>query len=97
MRARLRVESTDGETVVVTAAVADFIRWERQYKRKTSELAASWGLEDWAYIAWAALKRGKGTALAFDEWQQTVSAVELDEDETAVPTSPAASAISSSS
>lgn len=95
MKARLRVESTDGETVVVSAAVADFIRWERQYKRKSSELVAAWALEDWAYIAWAALRRGKGTALTFDEWQQTVSAVELADEESAVPTQPGASTVSS--
>lgn len=97
MKARLRVETSDGETTTVTAAVADFIRWERQYKRRTSDLAASWSLEDWAYLAWSSMRRTKATSATFDDWSQTLVSVELQETEEPTPTSPEASGGASSS
>ena len=92
MKATFRIETTEGETLSVTTAVSDFIRWERQYKRKTSELLESWSLEDWTYLAWASLRRSKGTSLSFDDWQAGVLSVELADGEETRPTPPVASA-----
>ena len=50
MKANVTIETTSG-THQVTIAVPDFIRWEKQYKTRTSELATSWRMEDWTFLA----------------------------------------------
>jgi len=80
MRAQVSVENVDGDVEHVTIAVPDFIRWEKTYKTKTSDLASSWRMEDWTFLAWASLKRTGGTDLKFDEWTLTVLEVRLEDD-----------------
>jgi hypothetical protein len=84
MKASVTVETTAG-TMPVTIAVPDFIRWEKQYKTRTSELAESWRMEDWTFLAWSALKRTGEIDARFEDWQLDVLEVRL-EDDAARPT-----------
>ena len=85
MKATVTVETTDGESTRVVIAVPDFIRWEKQYKARTSELASTWRMEDWTFLAWASLKRGGDIDSKFEDWQLEVLEVRL-EDDAARPT-----------
>jgi hypothetical protein len=91
MKQRLHVAMLDGDELDVVAAAPDFIRWEKQYKRKTSSLAGEWATEDWAFLAWAALKRQRSTADTFDDWLGGVLEVMPSDQEPVRPTPPAAS------
>jgi hypothetical protein len=72
VKQRLHVAMQDGDALDVVAAAPDFIRWEKQYKRKTSSLAVEWATEDWSFLAWAALRRQRSVADTFDEWMAGV-------------------------
>ena len=85
MKATVTVETTDGESTRVVIAVPDFIRWEKQYKARTSELASTWRMEDWTFLAWASLKRCGDIDSKFEDWQLEVLEVRL-EDDAARPT-----------
>jgi hypothetical protein len=80
MKAHVTLEMTDGNVHQVTITPPDFIRWEKTYKSRTSELAASWKMEDWMYLAWCALKRGGEAGDKFDDWQLEVAEVRLEDD-----------------
>jgi hypothetical protein len=84
MKANVTIETTSG-THQVTIAVPDFIRWEKQYKTRTSELATSWRMEDWTFLAWSSLKRSGDVDAKFEDWQLDVLEVRL-EDDAARPT-----------
>jgi hypothetical protein len=85
VKATVTVETTDGESTRVVIAVPDFIRWEKQYKARTSELATTWRMEDWTFLAWASLKRVGDIDAKFEDWQLQVLEVRL-EDDAARPT-----------
>ena len=85
MKAVVTVEMSSGTTHAVTIAVPDFIRWEKTYKTRTSELAESWKMEDWTFLAWSSLKRRNEVSATFDEWVADVAEVRL-EDDAARPT-----------
>ena len=80
MKATVTVETADGDSARVTIAVPDFIRWEKHYKTRTSDLATSWRMEDWTFLAWSSLKRTGQTDLKFDDWQLEVVEVRLEDD-----------------
>ena len=85
MKATVAVETTDGQTRTVVIAVPDFIRWEKTYKGKTSDLASSWRMEDWTFLAWSSLNRAGEVDAKFEDWQLDVLEVRL-EDDAARPT-----------
>ena len=85
MKAVVTVEMSSGAVQIVTIAVPDFIRWEKTYKTRTSQLAESWSMEDWSYLAWSSLKRRNEVSVGFDEWVGDVAEVRL-EDDAARPT-----------
>jgi len=91
MRANVSIDTADGQTHQVVIAVPDFIRWEKQYKAKTSDLGTSWRMEDWTFLAWSSLKRAGTVTATFDDWQLEVLEVRL-EDDAARPTRGGASA-----
>lgn len=98
MKQRLHVAMQDGDELDVVAAAPDFIRWEKTYKRKTSSLAGEWATEDWAFLAWSALKRQRSVSSTFDEWQADVLEVmPSDAQEEVRPTPPGPSTEGSSS
>jgi hypothetical protein len=80
MKANVTVELANGKVDHVVIAVPDFIRWEKTYKTRTSELAESWRMEDWTFLAWAALKRTGHVDAKFEDWQQDVLEVRLEDD-----------------
>jgi hypothetical protein len=85
VKAVVTVETADGESRRVVIAVPDFMRWEKQYKARTSELAASWRMEDWTFLAWSSLKRSGDVEAKFEDWYLEVLEVRL-EDDAARPT-----------
>jgi hypothetical protein len=86
MKAKVAITVADGTVDQVTIAVPDFIRWEKTYKTRTSELSSSWRMEDWTFLAWAALKRTGEVDAKFDDWVQDVLEVALLEDDAPRPT-----------
>jgi len=92
MRANVSIDTVDGNSRKVVIAVPDFIRWEKQYKAKTSDLATSWRMEDWTFLAWSSLKRSGDVTATFDEWQLEVLEVRLEDDDAPRPTRGGASA-----
>jgi hypothetical protein len=80
MKATVTIETTDGNAQQVVIAVPDFIRWEKQYKTRTSDLGANWRMEDWTFLAWSSLKRSGDVTAKFEEWVDTVLEVRLEDD-----------------
>ena len=76
MRAGIKITLNDNSIHEAVANVADFIAWERKYKRKASDLANGIGLEDLAYLAWSALKRTGETGADFDAFVADIAEVE---------------------
>jgi hypothetical protein len=85
MKAAVAIEMTDGTVHQLTITPPDFIRWEKTYKTRTSELASSWRMEDWMFLAWSALKRTNEISTKFEDWQLDIAEVRL-EDDAARPT-----------
>lgn len=82
MQIKLNIKTTNGEEMDVTAIVPDFVAWERYSKRKTSDLATGVGIEDMAYLAYAAIKRSGENVKPFDGWVQNIATIEMQDDET---------------
>lgn len=76
MRINLKVILVDETEIETTATIADFVAWERHSKKVASDLSNGAGIEDMAFLAWSSLKRAKKTALAFNEWLETVDELE---------------------
>jgi hypothetical protein len=80
VKAAVTVETTDGNSTHVVISVPDFIRWEKHYKTRTSDLASSWRMEDWTFLAWSSLKRTGQIEAKFEDWQLEVVQVRLEDD-----------------
>lgn len=80
MKAKLNIKTIEGEELQIEAIVPDFIAWERHSKRKISDLVSGIAMEDMAFLAHSALKR-QGTQKPFDGWIQTISEIEMAEDD----------------
>ena len=77
MRAGIKITYLDDSTADTVAIVADFIAWERKFRRKASDLANGVAIEDLAFLAWSSLHRTKQTGQDFDEFCGTVAEVEM--------------------
>lgn len=76
MRAGIKITFDDNRTTETVAMVADFIAWERKFKRKASDLANGIGLEDLAFLAWVSLSRRGEASGEFDTFVQSVAEIE---------------------
>jgi hypothetical protein len=77
MKANVRLTDVDGHSTDVVIALPDFIAWEKQSKRKTSDLVEAWGLDDWAWLAWRSQTRTRDTSDKFDDWVGRMVELEL--------------------
>lgn len=77
MRAGVKVTYTDDRTSETVAIVADFVAWERKFKRKASDLASGVAVEDLAFLAWSAFRRQGEVATDFDTFLNTLAEVEM--------------------
>lgn len=92
MKLRIKVDWTKAgkpESTEVTTTLATVVAWERQFRRKASELATGVGMEDILFLAWHRLNALKLDERQFDEWIDDAEDVEvLDGADAGPPTKP---------
>ena len=77
----------DGNTYQVESTLYTIVSWERKFKRKASEMATSFGLEDIAYIAWESSKQaGINVPAMFDDFVKRCAGIDIVGAETPRPT-----------
>ena len=87
MKLTLSVRLTDGETYRVITNLCVIISWERNFKRRASDLSNGIGMEDLAFMAYEASKQqGHPVPVSFDEFVKKLEDLEVVETESAVPT-----------
>ena len=77
MKLPMTVVYDGGTRKLVVAQFADFIAFENAHNKSVAKMDTELRLSDLAWIAWHTEKRNKQTALGFDEWNLTVSELEL--------------------
>jgi len=75
----LLITFTDGTSREVTAIVSDLMAFEERYDTSVASFASGVRLSWLVFIAWKAETRTKATALEFDAYADTISAVEVPE------------------
>lgn len=70
----------EGKTTEISTSYADIIALEEKFDIDASELAKRQRAGWLAYLAWHALKRTNQTALAFDEWKNTLEGLDPQDD-----------------
>lgn len=89
MKIALQVEFNDGIKTPVDAVFADFVAFERTWSRSVARFETEIRLTDLAWLAWHSETRCRKTALKFDpDWINTVTNVEIREDEPIVGADP---------
>lgn len=76
MKLELTLITTSDEQIAVTASVPDFVAWERNTKRKISDLQNGIGIEDLLFLAHHALKRRGENVKPFDGWINEIDSIE---------------------
>lgn len=79
MRLHLNLTMAGGEKVSTTAIVADFIAWEKQSKKRISDLADGASISDLALLAHLSLKRQDPATPEFDKWVEQIDSLEAGE------------------
>lgn len=75
-----------GEEHIVTTTLATIVAWERRFKRKASDMANGFGIEDVAFLAFEASKIHKVVVpAAFDQFINELEHIEIVTEEPAVP------------
>lgn len=77
MRLNFRIIYADGSAAVATASVADQVAFEREFDKSIVELAQAPKVGDMCWLAWHGLRRKNAGTAEFDEWINTVDAVEM--------------------
>ena len=75
----LLITFVDGTSREVTAIVSDLMAFEDKFDKSVSDFAKGVRLSWLVFIAWKAETRVKATALEFDVYADTISAVEVPE------------------
>jgi hypothetical protein len=89
MKIALMVEFEDGTKTDVDARFADFVAFERTWSRSVARFETELRLTDLAWLAWHSESRTRKTSLKFDpDWINTVTNVEIREDEVEAGASP---------
>lgn len=81
MKLNLRAEFQDGTELTFVTRIADLAEWERLNSRTVASWADGVGIRDLAQLAWLVAKREKHTAAKFEEFLETLEAVEVVADE----------------
>lgn len=86
MKLTIRYALGGGDPVDVTSTLANIVAWERRFKRKASDMAASAGVEDVAYLAWEAAKSAKVVVPGvFDDFVNKLTTLEVVSEEAPNP------------
>jgi hypothetical protein len=85
MKVTLSVDIGDGP-VQVTTNLYVIVQYERKYKRKASELAASIGYEDLLFLAYESCKVHGITVPLFDDFIKRAVSIEVVSEEPENPT-----------
>ena len=76
-----------GEEHIVATTLGTIVAWERKFKRKASDMANGFGIEDLAYLAYEASKLHKVVVPAsFDQFINELEHIEIVSEEPAHPT-----------
>jgi hypothetical protein len=76
-----------GEEHQVATTLGVIVAWERKYKRKASDMANGFGIEDVAFLAYEASKLDKVVVPAvFDQFINELEHIEIVAEEAAHPT-----------
>ena len=76
-----------GETTEVSTSLLTVVAWERKFKRKASDMANGFGIEDLAFLAFEASKLHKVVVpAAFDQFINELEHIEIVSEEPANPT-----------
>jgi hypothetical protein len=75
MKISLRIDFLDGNSKDVICLAADLVKFEAKFDISVTELEKKPRFTYLLFIAWCAEVRTKATALEFDAWTETVSAV----------------------
>ena len=89
MKIALQVEINDFTKKPVDSVFADFVAFERTWSRSVARFETEIRLTDLAWLAWHSETRVRKTSLKFDpDWINTVTNVEIREDEPIVGADP---------
>lgn len=76
-----------GEEHIVATTLGTIVAWERKFKRKASDMANGFGIEDLAFLAYEASKLHKVVVPAsFDQFINELEHIEIVSEEPAHPT-----------
>jgi hypothetical protein len=76
-----------GEEHIVATTLGTIVAWERRFKRKASDMANGFGIEDLAFLAFEASKLHKVVVpAAFDQFINELEHIEIVSEEPANPT-----------
>jgi hypothetical protein len=76
MKINLRVTFNDKTVEEVSATARDLVAFEDKFTKSIAALESDFRITDLLWIAWHWLKRTNVTKLEFDEWCDTVDAIE---------------------
>ena len=86
MKLKIRYDLGDGPVEVETNLYV-VVAWERKYKRKASDMANGFGIEDLAFMAHKSAKLNKVTVpLMLDDFIKKLAELEIVSNETSNPT-----------
>ena len=82
MKLEITIEHNSGESVVHTASVPEWQKWEIKFGRSIQEVGNNLGVNDILFLAWNAMKReAAGKAVKpYEIWCETVSDFTIGED-----------------
>ena len=89
MKLELRADMGEGPFTVTTNLWC-VTQWERKYKTKASDMANGIGIEDLAFLCWAACQtHGKVVPIVFDDFIKKLVSLEIASEDTDRPFSEA--------
>lgn len=77
MKLAMVITLNSGVQEKVTAHFADFIAFESDKNRSVTNFQSEIKLTDLAWLAWHSLKRRNQVKINFEEWTETVEALEV--------------------
>lgn len=82
MKLEITIEHNSGESVVYTASVPEWQKWEIKFGRSIQEVGNNLGVNDILFLAWNAMKREAGgkAVKPYEIWCETVSDFSMGDD-----------------
>lgn len=79
MKISLRIVFSDGTSKEVVCAASEFVKFEERFDISIAVLETQMKFTHLIFLAWAAESRAKATEKKFEDWVDTVDAVEVSE------------------